>query len=345
MKTRTVVVGLALTAALVFSSPSLQVHGQGLGSIATSPPPVFERAANEPSFEVISVKKSDPAGDTGPLAALGQFPLIMPPVGGQFRATNVTLRLLLRTAYSLQDFHLIGGPVWQNTEKFTITATAGSGFQGGMPEVLPMIRSLLAERFKLKTHKETREVPVYALTLARSDGRLGPKMKPSTSDCSNAAAEQQKLAEAASRGDTSVLAGLLSGNVKCAMMPMMPGMGRGAAGANPQQMLAGFGLKADGQPMSVLVELLQQTMGRTVLDKTGLKGLYDWEVTFNPEALMRMVSQIGINLPPEALQIFGQIDSPPLPAAIQQDLGLKLESQRGPGDVLVIDSAEMPAAD
>jgi uncharacterized protein (TIGR03435 family) len=330
---------LAVGAAMIGAeSPA----AQGLGALAAPPPkPVFERAPDEPSFDVVSVKRADPADPNNPLSMI---PMVMPPVGGQFRANNITLKLLVRTAYQVEDFQLAGGPAWQNTDRFNITATSPSGFTGGMPEVLPMVRSVLADRFKLKTHKETREVPIYELRLARSDGRLGPKIKASTSECSNAQAEQQKMAEAVSRGDTSALAGLLQGNVKCAMMPMLPGIGgRGAApGGNP---LAGFGLKADGQAMSVLVQMLQQVMGRTVVDKTGLTGLYDFEMVFNPEVLLRAVSQFGINIPPQAAAALGNIDSPSLTTALQQDLGLKLESERGPGDVLVIDSVEPPQAD
>ena len=280
-----------------------------------------------PSFEVASVKPSNP-NTSGPM---GSFPIVLPMPNGRLTATNVPLRLLVRMAYGVQDFQIEGGPSWQMSQRFDITAKAEDGAAATIPAMLPLLKTLLAERFKLKVHTETREMPVSALVVAREDGKLGPKLTPTTSDCSNTEAENQKLAEAALKGGPGTLAGMVpkpGETRKCAMMPMMgPG---------------GFGMRADGQPLSVIVQLLTQAVGRVVTDKTGLTGRYDWEITFDPQILMQIASQVGVNLPAGAN--LPQSDSPSLLTALREDLGLKLNSERGPVEMLVIDSAEIPEA-
>ena len=95
------------------------------------------------------------------------------------------VRILIRQAYGqLQDFQLVGGPDWINSDRFDIEAKPEGG--GPMsPQVLQSVfRQILEDRFALKVHKETRELPIYALVLARSDGRLGPNLKPSSPECS-----------------------------------------------------------------------------------------------------------------------------------------------------------------
>ena len=180
-----------------------------------------------------------------------------------------------------------------------------------------------------QTSPETREMPISALVVAREDGKLGPKLAPTTSDCSNAQAENQKLAEAVLKGGPGALAGMVpkpGETRKCAMVPMMgPG---------------GFGMRADGQPISVIVQLLTQAVGRVVTDKTGLTGLYNWEITFDPQIMLQIASQVGVNLPAGAN--VPQSDNPSLLTALREDLGLKLNSERGPVEILVIDSAELP---
>ena len=283
--------------------------------------------AASPAFEVVSVKPSAPNASS----PLGMIPMVLPAGNGRFTATNVPLRLLVRMAYGLQDFQIEGGPSWQLSQRFDIVAKAADGFASGQQAMMPMVKTLLADRFKLKAHTETRDMPVSALVIAREDSKLGPHLKPSTSDCSNAAAEQQKLADALAKGGPGALAGMLpkpGENRPCSMMPML--------GAD------GFGMRADGQPLLVLVSLLTQATGRLVKDKTGLTGLYDWEIKFDPQVLMQVASQIGVNLPPGVSP--PPSDSPSLLTALREDLGLKLDSERGPVEVLVIDSAELPEA-
>jgi uncharacterized protein (TIGR03435 family) len=286
------------------------------------------------TFEVTSVKPSNPSA-TG---VLGSIPMLMPQGGGGLTASNMPLRMLVRMAYGVQDFQIVGGPTWQTSNKFDIVAKATDGTATGMQDLLPMLKSLLADRFKLKTHTETRELPTYALVVARSDGKLGPDIKPSTSDCSGAAAEAQQRADALLKGGPTALAALLpkpGETWKCAMMPAI----------NPANPAAGFGLRADGQPLTILTQLLTQVTSRTVTDKTGLSGLYDWELRFDPQVFMQLASQMGLNVPTLGANANPFSDSPSLLTALQEQLGLKLDSQRGPVEVLVIDSAELPEPD
>lgn len=301
---------------------------------------VFAQAATTPAapvgFEVASVKPSDPNAATG---VLGSMPTMRPQGKDGITISNMPLRLLIRMSYGVQDFQIVGGPTWQMSNRFDISAKAADGTTQGTQDLLPLMKALLADRFKLKTHMETRELPTYALVVARSDGKLGPNIKPSTSDCSNAEAEAKKRTETLLKGGPAALAALLpkpGETVKCAMVPAI----------DPANPAAGFGLRADGQPMSALVQQLLTTVtGRVVVDKTGLTGLYDWELRFDPQVFLALLPTLGINIPGTAANALPPSDSPALLTALQEQLGLKLDAQRGPVEVLVIDNAELPQPD
>ena len=175
-------------------------------------------------------------------------------------------------AYGVQDFQIDGGPSWQMSQRYDITAKAEDGAAGVPQSMMPMVKTLLADRFKLEVTANARDKKrqVFALVIAREDGKLGPSLKPSTSDCSSAQAENQKLAEAFAKGGPGALAGMLPKPGETRKCAMMPSIGAG-----------GFGMKADGQPLSTMVQLLTQATGRVVTDKTGLTGLYHWEIKFD----------------------------------------------------------------
>ena len=284
-------------------------------------------AAQSASFEVASIKPSNPNPPT-PMAAA---PMILPALG-RLTAQNVTLRMLLMGAYQKQPFEIVGGPPWWNSEKFDINARAADA-SGTTDQILGMLQTLLADRFKLKMHTETREVPVYHLVLARGDGKLGQKMKASTASCPDFKAQQQAQLEALAKGGLSALASMMpkpgEAAPPCSITPLPP--------TTP----GSIGMRASGQAIPTLTLLLTQLMGRPVVDKTGLTGLYDFELTIDLQTLARLYADLGVNMPlPPNLP-----EGPSLMTLVQEDLGLKLDSQRGPGDVLVIDSAEMPTPD
>jgi uncharacterized protein (TIGR03435 family) len=279
------------------------------------------------NFEVASIKPSNP-NPTGPL---GGTPMILPALG-RLTAQNVTFRMLVMTAYNRQPFEIVNGPPWQNANKFDITAKAEDG-TASLDQMRIMLRGLLEERFKMKAHTETREVPIYSLVLARGDGRLGPKMKASTDTCPGFKEQQQKMLEAIAKGGVSAIQAMMGKpgeNKPCTMTQIPP------SPDNP-----GLGFKGTGQSLELLVLLLTQLSGRPVINKTGLTGAYDFELTISLQTLQAIYQELGVTLPlPPNLP-----EGPALMTTIQEDLGLKLDSQRGPSEVLVIDSAELPTAD
>jgi uncharacterized protein (TIGR03435 family) len=283
--------------------------------------------AQSPGFEVASIRPSNP-NPTGPL---GAAPMILPALG-RLTAQNATLRMLVMGAYQKQPFEIVGGPPWWNSDKFDINARAADA-SGTTDQILDMLKTLLADRFKLKMHTETREVPVYHLVLARNDGKLGQKMKVSTDNCPDFKAQQQAQLEALAKGGLS------------ALTAMMPKPGQPAPPCSitpvPPTTPGSIGMRATGQAIPTLTLLLTQLAGRPVVDKTGLTGLYDFELTIDMQTLMRIYAELGVNMPlPQNLP-----EGPSLMTSLQEDLGLKLDSQRGPGEVLVIDSAELPTPD
>ena len=157
------------------------------------------------AFEVASVKPSNPNPD--PSNPLSQIALMLPQPGGRFTATNTPLRMLIMAAYELkQDAQLAGGPPDLLAAKYDITARTAAATLG-MKELPQLLRSLLADRFKLKTHTESRELPIYDLVLARSDGRLGPDLRPSKSDCSKADEVAAEQGAALAKGDVASFIG------------------------------------------------------------------------------------------------------------------------------------------
>ena len=303
---------------------TLALAAAGVAVFAQAPPAA---PAASQTFEVASVKPSNP-NPSGPLAGA---PLILPALG-RLTAQNVTLRMLVMTAYDKQPFQIVGGPPWQNANKFDITARAVDA-SANLDQMRTMLQGLLADRFKLKTHTETREVPIYALVVARDNGRLGPKLKASTDTCPDFKEQQQKMLEAIAKGGISALQSMVGQpgeNKPCSMTNIPP------TAENPA-----IGVRATGQSLDLLVLLLTQLSGRPVVNKTGLTGLYDFELTISLQTLAAVYQEIGVSLQLPA----GLPEGPALMTTVQEDLGLKLDSQRGPGEVLVIDSAELPAAD
>lgn len=294
----------------------------------------FAQAPTEPAaassgtaFEVASVKPSNPNPD--PNNPLSQIALMLPQPGGRFTATNTPLRMLIMAAFELQqEAQLAGGPPALLAAKFDINAKALVEFIA-MKDLPQLLRTLLADRFKLKTHSETRELPVYDLVLARSDGRLGPDMKPSTSDCAKPDETVAQQGAALAKGD---VASFMGKPTPCSVSTDTSG--------GPQNLL----MRADGQDMKQLVDVLSQFTGRTVRDKTGLTGRYDFTMRLDLQMVLALAKRMGANIPAAAANI-PQSDGSSLMTALNDQLGLKLDSARAPVTVVVIDSVEAPIAD
>ncbi|MBI4473462.1 MAG: TIGR03435 family protein [Acidobacteria bacterium] len=253
------------------------------------------------AFEVASIKPNA-SGDNRIMMQIAP--------GGRLNVTGATLRMLIRNAFRVQDFQIIGGPAWMSSDRFDIQAKAEEN--ASQAQVNEMLQTLLAERFGLKFHKETRELPVYELVVAKN----GPKLKESNP---NSDGTPMRVTTPDGRGQA---------------------VGRG-------MMMIGMGqITGGGMTTAQLAQMLGNNLGRTVIDKTGLTGSYDIQLSWTPDPS----EGGGFRGMPMPLPPAGERGTPPgrdetLPSlftAIQDQLGLKIESGRGPVEVMVIDSAQKP---
>jgi uncharacterized protein (TIGR03435 family) len=240
--------------------------------------------------------------------------------GGRYNATNVPLRTIIRSAYQLQDSQLIGGPEWIAFDRFDIVARAEGeippSLVGGPGALQFMLRALLAERFNLKVHTERRELSIYALVQARNDGKLGAHLRPAPVDCAAVVAAGRTPSAASSEPGQ---------RIPC---NMQIGPGR---------------LIGSSMPVSQLATILSQSVQRVVVDHTGLTGGFDFDLSWMPDQVPQGPLQAGgpSLLPSDANDAGG----PSILAALQEQLGLKLEATRAPVEVLVIDRVEHPTPD
>jgi uncharacterized protein (TIGR03435 family) len=240
----------------------------------------------------------------------------IPTATGEFTLINIQFLTLLYGAYQLQPYQLIGAPSWVRDERYDIVAKldpkiAGRSQPDGHPPTWALaLRRLLVERTLLKFHRETRQLPVYALVMARPDRKLGPNIRPAQADCD---ALRLQAAVATKEGKPSPYPRPTPTYVPCSLRS---GPGRITFG--------GYGLA------EFLAALSAQT-GRAVIDRTGLSGKWDLHVEYAP----------GPVTPGAA----ADSNFPDLFTALQEQLGLKLESTEAPVEVFVIDRVERPAPD
>ena len=263
--------------------------------------PAVPQTQTRLAFEVASVKENN----SGPAA--GQS---LNGEGGTIVVTNMTVPDLITRAYQIQGFQIVGGPEWIPNDRFDITAKAGrdlppTGFDGVAPAML-MMRALLEDRFRLVVRRESREMPIYALVVARADGQPGAGLRRSQNDCA--------ALIKATGGRGGIPAGP-EGRPRCGLT--------GRSGM----------IMAGGYPMSQLVRFLAPQVQRVVIDRTGLSGDWDFDLTFTPLQIAA-----GANAPLDT-------NTTSLFTALREQLGLKLEPARAPVDVLVIDSVERPTPD
>lgn len=236
-----------------------------------------EPAVPASAFEVATVKRS-----TAPLTASG----FRASPSGLVNITGLPLREMIKFAYSAVE--VVGGPAWIGTDRFDVEARAPAGAK----LETAMLRTLLAERFKLQVHTENRELPIYDLVMARQDRAFGPRLSRST----------------------------------CAPPMATDAQQPGVRPCVPFRLGGGASITAEGVTMEELAARLAgfPAVQRPVRDRTGLTGAFDFQITF-----------VGISNPdPNA--------GPGLFTALQEQLGLKLESQNAPVEVVVVDRAEAP---
>ena len=219
-------------------------------------------AAQVPSFEVASVKPVNPPAGPHLVSLIINH--------GRLNIEAAELRQIVGLAYGIQRVRVVGGPGWADSDQFDIAAKAESA-DATRDEIRSMLQALLAERFKLVVHRETKEIPAYSLVLAKGGSKLKPAMPDRKSGLAHTTGpygQRQTVFEASS--------------------------------------------------LRVLVNMLANTLGSPVVDRTGLDGLYDYTFEW----------------PDAGSSLFASLDQ----------LGLKLEARKVPVEVLVVDHAERPSA-
>jgi uncharacterized protein (TIGR03435 family) len=206
--------------------------------------------------------------------------------GGRLFITNHSLHKLLRIVFQVQDGQLIGGPAWLSSDRWDIVATAGT--QVSEFQMIGMLRTLITDRFKLVTHRERREVPVFALTIGSTG--LKTDFRRSTNDC--------RIRSTCNLNQ-----------------------GRGE-------------IRGTGQTLGSIRRALEQASGRIIVDRTDLPGLSADNVA--------VLYDIRLRWRPDGATDFNN-ELPSLFTAVEEQLGLKLQADRSPVDVVVIDALERPA--
>ena len=262
-----------------------------------------------PAYQVISIKPNNSDGNRM------KFKLMLTPDG--FEAEGITLQTLIREAYGVQDDQISGAPSWANSEKYDIELKRDKPVADELQKLSPVqnramiqgtLQTLLADRFKLKLHLETKELQQYALIV----GENGPRLKP------------------AKPGDTYPNG--LKG---------MDGIGHPGV----MQMNMGTGvLTGQGLGMTDLAGFLSRQLNCTVLDKTGLAGNYDFTLRWSPDEI-QLAKFKGTPSGQHEVDNTSAPDSsrPSIFVALQEQLGLELKSQKAPAEILAIDHVETPA--
>ena len=235
--------------------------------------------AQPPAFEVASIKPSDPAGTIGIRRS-----------GNHIATRSTSLLFLITWAYDVQSDRVFGKPGWVDSVRYDVTANAAQDERPAPPrlpgqptELQQMMQTLLAERFKLVIHRETRELPVYALVAAKGGAKVQLTKAPDV------------------------------------------------MGQNPFSMPARGRLIGTQVSAEMLAKALSGQVGRTVQDQSGLEGVFDFKLEWEPDASARADGGAASADLRAGSSLF---------TALQEQLGLKLETRKGKVEVLVIDRME-----
>jgi uncharacterized protein (TIGR03435 family) len=235
-------------------------------------------AQARPSFEVLSVK---PMTSNSPGMSMQTNP-------GRFFTRGSNLKFLIQYAYRMKSFQISGGPDWMNTDRFEIEGKFNAGEnKDNDDKLLLMLQSALEDRFKLKFHRETKDAPVFELTVAKN----GPKLTPASNE------------------------------------PIPTGGNRGGGFAT---LTSTRTLRSRGATMANFAAFLSDSLGRAVIDKTGLDGKFDITLEYSDDTAPVAAGEPSTR----AASLF---------TALQEQLGLKLETGRGPVELFVVDSAQKPS--
>jgi uncharacterized protein (TIGR03435 family) len=278
-----------LPASLVLAMTSAALQAQ------TNPAP--ERV----QFEAASVKPNTSGSESEQIRLLP---------GGRLEIRNMTLRMLLRTAYNVTSFQISSGPGWLDSDRFDIIAKPET--DTGPAGLLLMLRSLLEQRFALAAHREVREQRAYLLSRSRG----GLKLEAAEGTCVPRE----------------------PGHAPPATPPGQPPPNYCGSMHRGRELLEGIGVPLadpEGFTLSTLAGQLSSILGRAVIDKTGLTGIFNFQIRWTPEDDSAQSGSPAATSDTAAPSLF---------TAIQEQLGLRLESGRGPVELLIIDRVEKPSA-
>jgi uncharacterized protein (TIGR03435 family) len=250
-------------------------------------------AQTRPEFEAASVKPAAPD--------VRNTAIFMPP-GGRLEVINMTLKAIIENAYNIQPFQISGGPGWMDSDHYDISAKSEKPVT--REEILRMLQSLLSDRFRVTVRRQIKELQLYALVVARKDGKLGPR-----------------LIESKEGGCTEP-------------DPANP------LAADPMRLCGHWMLSPDGMtlvsaPVSKMIPLLSRLLGRQVLDKTGLAKNFDINIEWDPDQFQAM------QLPRDGQR--RDSNSPAIFTVFREQLGLEFKTQKGPVEVFVVERAEKPS--
>jgi uncharacterized protein (TIGR03435 family) len=246
-----------------------------------------------PEFETASIKPAAPDERATVIA--------MPP-GGRLEIMNMTLKAMIENAYSIQPYQISGGPAWLDTDHYDISAKAGIAVK--REEVLLRLQSLLADRFSVLVRREVKQLPVYALVIARKDGKLGRGLV------------ESKKGGCVEPDPTNPFA------------------------VDPMRLCGNFALGPDGvtlvsAPIATLTPLLSRVLGRTVLDQTGLAKNFNISIEWTPDQAIAMRPPPNGGPPDSAgASIF---------TVFREQLGLAFQAQKGPVEMFEIERAQKPS--
>jgi bla regulator protein blaR1 len=286
--------------------PPAKTANPALAETSTKTPSKTDLEASKPSFDVASIKPSQLRNG---MSARDEH--------GRLSFDGVTLKYLIAQAYRIEDYQLSGGPGWVGTDVYTVEAKAANP-EASDSQTHLMLQSLLEERFKLKLHKETREIQTYSLVIAKDGHKLKEVESMEGQRFNMSVGPGGKIIVTDSSGKPKTVYGSFSGNNRMPNLTLFGG-------------IQGFA--------NALSRILAP---RRVIDKTGLTGRYEISLEWGREAggqanLSTASGATGSQAAPTA-----DVSGPSIFTAIQEQLGLKLEPDKGEGDFFVIDSVEKP---
>jgi len=321
---------LGIAASLVLIVPIVA------GAVTAAPDAMTSQVPGRPSipptnsqlaFETVSVKQN---------VSGSVFARMDPRSPGRLTAVNVPAALLVRFAYGVEEFELVGRPGWLESDRYDVVAASNG--DATLDQKRAMLRRALEERFNLSVHTETRQLPTFALMMARSDGRLGPGLHRSATNCGSTG-ETALGPDAAGFG---VGSGVSLDTLRWvgSNSPAWGGMSScGFFGPSPDTNLpAGRGgLSFRGLTMRSLAKTLEQVVHRSISDETKLAGAFDGDFGLIEE----------LPPPPPPPGALNPFTSPFLSifTVFPEQLGLKFQASRGPVNVLVIDAVQRPTPD